>query len=250
MYEPLLARLSKKYHLVAPDYPGFGHSDAPDSKRFGYTFDHIAEVVDHFTTAVKLNSYVLYMEDYGGPVGFRLAVAHPERVRGIVIQNAVAHDDGLGAPWAARRAFWADRHAHEAAFREAFLSLTATQKRHLGSSPHPENIDPDLWTDELAFLSRPGEADLQTDLFYDYRTNVEAFPKWQEYLKKYHPPLLVVWGRYDQSFDVAEARAYSREVPTAEVHIIDAGHFAIDEKPDEVADLVGKFVAKIPSGTK
>jgi pimeloyl-ACP methyl ester carboxylesterase len=250
MYEPLFARLSQKYHLVAPDYPGFGHSDTPSTKQFAYTFDHIADVVDHFASAMSLTSYVLYMEDYGGPVGLRLAVAHPERVRGIIIQNAVAHNDGLGAPWVARRAFWADRLANEAAFRSAFVSLAATQKRHVGSSPHPESIDPDLWSDEAAFLSKPGEPDIQTDLFYDYRTNVEAFPRWQEYLKKYQPPLLVVWGRYDQSFDVAEANAYSREVPAAEVHIIDAGHFALDEKPDEVADLVAKFVANIPSGTK
>jgi pimeloyl-ACP methyl ester carboxylesterase len=194
MYEPLFARLSKKYHLVAPDYPGFGHSDAPDSKQFAYTFDHIADVIDHFTAAVKLKSYVLYVEDYGGPVGLRLAAAHPDRVRGIVVQNAVAHEDGLGTPWAARRAFWADRQAHEAAFREAFLSLAAIQKRHVGSSPHPENINPDLWTDEFAFLGKPGEADIQTDLFYDYRTNLEAFPKWQEYLKKYQPPLLAYGG--------------------------------------------------------
>lgn len=250
MYQPLFARLSKKYHLVAPDYPGFGHSDAPDNKQFSYTFDHIAEVMDHFAGAVDLKNYVLYLEDYGGPVGFRLATAHPERVRGIVVQNAVAHDDGLGAPWAARRAFWADRAANEAAFRAAFLSLAATQKRHLGSSPHPESIDPDLWTDEFAFLSRSGEADIQTDLFYDYRTNVEDFPAWQAYLKKYQPPVLVVWGKYDPSFDVAEAKAYSREVPGAEVHVIEAGHFAMDEKPDEVARLVDGFVAKLPGSAK
>jgi pimeloyl-ACP methyl ester carboxylesterase len=177
-------------------------------------------------------------------------VAHADRIRGIVIQNAVAHDDGLGAPWAARRAFWADRAANEAAFRASFLSLAATQKRHLGSSPHPENIDPDLWTDEFGFLSKPGEADIQTDLFYDYKSNVDAFPAWQAYLKKYQPPVLVVWGKYDQSFDVAEAKAYSREVPKADVHVIEAGHFATDEKPDEVSKLVGDFIAKLPHAGK
>ena len=210
----------------------------------------ISQVVDRFTDAVGVKTYVLYMEDYGGPVGFRLAVAHPDRVRGIVIQNTVAHDDGLGAPWAARWAFWADRPANEAAFRASFLSLAATQKRHLGSSPHPENIDPDLWTDEFAFLSKPGEGDIQTDLFYHYKTNVDAFPAWQDYLKKYQPPLLVVWGKYDPSFDVAEAKAYSREVPKADVHVIEAGHFALDEKADEVAGLVGTFLSKSKDGSK
>src|SRR6267154_313086 len=178
MFEPLLARLSGQFHLLAPDYPGFGHSDAPDPKAFAYTFDHIAEVMQHFTEAVGSSRYVLYMQDYGGPVGFRLAVAHPERVQGIIIQNAVAHDDGLGPRWNRMREFWADRAANEAGLRANFSSLAATRQRHIGSNPEPETIDPDRWTDEFAFLSRPGEDDIQIDLFYDYRTNVASYPAW------------------------------------------------------------------------
>jgi pimeloyl-ACP methyl ester carboxylesterase len=244
MYEPLLSRLSQRFHLVAPDYPGFGHSDAPDPKKFAYTFDHIAEVTQHVAEALGLARYSLYLQDYGGPVGFRLALAHPERVQALVIQNAVAHEDGLGPLWEKRREFWADRAPNEAALRENFLSLAATRQRHLGSSPNIDRYDPDLWTDELAFLSQPGQAEIQTDLFYDYRTNVASYPAWQAWLRQHQPATLVLWGRYDPSFQVAEAEAYRRDLPKAEIHILDAGHFALDEKPDEIAARVDVFLTR------
>jgi pimeloyl-ACP methyl ester carboxylesterase len=244
MYEPLLTRLSAYYHLVAPDYPGFGHSDAPGAKAFSYTFDHIAQVIEHFTEALGLDRYALFMQDYGGPVGFRLAIAHPERVRALIIQNAVAHDEGLGPLWQKRREFWANRAANEAGLRANFLSLATTKQRHVGSHPNPETFDPDRWTDEFAFLSRPGEADIQTDLFYDYRTNLANYLAWSAWLRLNQPPTLVVWGRYDPSFLVAEAAAYQRDLPRAEVHILDAGHFAVYEKPDEIAKLVGEFLGR------
>jgi pimeloyl-ACP methyl ester carboxylesterase len=152
MFEPLLTRLADNYHLVAPDYPGFGHSDWPDPKQFAYTFDHIASVMDDFTQALSLSHYTLYMQDYGGPVGFRMALAHPERVQTLIVQDAVAHNEGLGANWATRRAFWADRPAHEDELRKNLLSLAATRTRHIGDDPNPELYDPDLWTDEYAFL--------------------------------------------------------------------------------------------------
>ena len=244
MYDPLFARLAGQWHLIAPDYPGFGHSDAPDPKTFDYTFDHNADVIGRFTEAIGTRSYVLYLEDYGGPVGFRLALAHPERVQGLIIQNTVAHEDGLGLAWEARRQFWRDRPAHEAAFQKAFLSFETTRKRHIGSSPNAVNYNPDLWTDEFAFLSRPGETEIQTDLFYDYRTNEASFPAWQAWMKQTQPPTLVVWGRYDPSFETAEAEAYKRELPNAEVHVIDAGHFALDEKADDVAALIRDFLSR------
>jgi pimeloyl-ACP methyl ester carboxylesterase len=155
MFEPLFARLSDCYHLVAPDYPGFGHSDWPDPKQFNYTFDHIASVMDRFTEAMGLSRYTLYMQDYGEPVGSRMALAHPERVQALIVQDAVAHNEGLGAVWVPRRAFWADRAANEDTFRSGFLSLATTRTRHLGDDPNPDRYDPDLWTDELAFLSQP-----------------------------------------------------------------------------------------------
>ncbi len=246
MFEPLLHRLADRFHLIAPDYPGFGHSDAPDARSFAYTFDHIAAVMEHFTAALGLARYTLYMQDYGGPVGFRMALAHPERVDALIVQNAVAHDTGLGAIWKVRREFWKDRAAHESSLRENLLSLATTRGRHVGSDPNPERYDPDLWTDELAFLQKPGQADIQSDLFYDYRTNVAAYPTWQAWMREKQPRLLVVWGKYDPSFDLSEPEAYRRDVPTAEVHVLDAGHFALDTAADEIAALVRSFVASPP----
>jgi pimeloyl-ACP methyl ester carboxylesterase len=178
MFEPLFSRLSDRYHLVAPDYPGFGHSDWPDPKQFAYTFDHLAEVTNHFTEALGLSRLTFYMQDYGGPVGFRIALAHPERVHALIVQDAVAHNEGLGANWATRRAFRADRPAHEEALRKNLLSLATTKTRHIGDDPNVELYDSDLWTDEYAFLNAPGQAQIQSDLFYDYRTNVDAYTTW------------------------------------------------------------------------
>ncbi len=242
MFEPLFARLSDDFHLVAPDYPGFGHSDWPDPKKFSYTFDHCAEVMNRFTEALGLSHYTLYMQDYGGPVGFRMILAHPERVEALIIQDAVAHNEGLGANWKARRAFWADRKANEATLRTNLLSLDATRTRHIGTDPNTERYDPDLWTDEFRFLSQPGQADIQTEMFYDYRTNVESYPKWQAWMQEKQPPLLVIWGKYELSFDSEEPERYRKDVPSAEVHIVDGGHFALDTAADEIAPLVRRFV--------
>jgi pimeloyl-ACP methyl ester carboxylesterase len=242
MFRPLLTRLADNYHLVAPDYPGFGHSDWPDPKQFDYTFDHIATVMDGFTQALGLSSYTLYMQDYGGPVGFRMALAHPERVHALIVQDAVSHNEGLGANWATRRAFWADRPSHEDALRKNLLSFATTKTRHIGDDPNIELYDPDLWTDEYAFLNTQGQAQVQSDLFYDYRTNVDAYPKWQAWLEKTQPRLLVVWGMHDLSFDPGEPERYRKDVPTAEIHVLDAGHFALDTKADEIAGLVRNFM--------
>ncbi len=156
MFEPLFSRLSDRYHLVAPDYPGFGHSDWPDPKRFAYTFDHYAEIINHFTPALGLSRYTLYMQDYGGPVGFRMALAHSDRIEALIVQDAVAHNEGLGANWKTRRAFWTDRAANESALRTNLLSLQTTRTRHVGNDPNVDRYDPDLWTDEFAFLNQPG----------------------------------------------------------------------------------------------
>jgi pimeloyl-ACP methyl ester carboxylesterase len=242
MFEPLLARLSDQFHMIAPDYPGFGHSDAPDPKQFAYTFDHIAEIMNHFTEAVGISRYTLYMQDYGGPVGFRMALAHPDRVTSLIVQDAVAHNSGLGANWKTRRAFWEDRAAYESALRTNLLSLETTRTRHVGGDPNVERYDPDLWSDEFAFLNKPGQADIQSDLFYDYRTNVTAYPAWQAWMQKTQPRLLVIWGKYESSFDPSEPESYRRDVPKAEIHIVDGGHFALDTAADEIADLVRVFM--------
>ena len=242
MFEPLFTRLSDRFHLVAPDYPGFGHSDWPDAKAFAYTFDHYAEIMNRFTEELGLSRYSLYMQDYGGPVGFRMALAYPDRVESIIVQDAVAHNEGLGANWRTRRAFWADRVANESALRTNLLSLAATRTRHVGNDPNPERYDPDLWTDEFYFLNQPGQAEIQSDLFYDYRTNVGAYPKWQQWMREKQPRLLVLWGKYELSFDSGEPERYRQDVPTAEIHVLDAGHFALDTAADEIATLVQNFL--------
>jgi len=242
MFEPLFDRLADRYHLVAPDYPGFGHTDWPNPKEFAYTFDRYAEIMARFTEALAIPRYTLYMQDYGGPVGFRMVLTHPERVEGLIVQDAVAHNEGLGANWKTRRAFWADRKANESALRTNLLSLPTTRTRHLGCDPNVERYDPDLWTDEVAFLNQPGQIDIQTELFYDYHTNVESYPKWQAWMQEHQPRLLVLWGKYDLSFDPSEPEAYRRDVPKAEVHVLDAGHFALDTAADEIATLVRAFM--------
>jgi pimeloyl-ACP methyl ester carboxylesterase len=244
MFEPLFTQLSDHYHLVAPDYPGFGHSDWPDPKKFAYTFDRIAETMNHFSEALGLSRYTLYMQDYGGPVGFRMVVGHPDRIEALIVQNAVAHNEGLGAIWKTRRAFWADRAVNESTLRANLLSLATTRTRHVGSDPNVERYAPDLWTDEFAFLSQPGQMHIQSDLFYDYRTNVDSYPKWQAWMRERQPRLLVIWGKYDPSFDLSEPEAYRRDVPNAEAHVLDAGHFALDTNADEIAALISQFMKR------
>jgi len=245
MFQPLLTRLSDSYHLVAPDYPGYGHSEWPDPEEFAYTFDHIAAVMEDFTQAIGLTKYILYMQDYGGPVGFRMALAHSERVQALIVQDAVAHNQGLGTNWATRRAFWADRAKYEDALRTNLLSLATTKTRHVGDDPRVELYDPDLWTDEYAFLNAPGQAQIQSDLFYDYRTNVDLYPKWQAWMRTKQPRLLVLWGKHDLSFDPGEPERYRNDVPDAEVYVLDAGHFALDTKADAIANLMRRFVESV-----
>ncbi len=244
MFATLIPLLADKYHLVAPDYPGFGLSGSASPSQYAYTFDHLANTVEKLTEALNLSHYSLYLQDYGGPVGFRLALAHPERVEAIIIQNAVASEDGLGPAWDVRKAFWKDRSTYEQKVIPAFLSFEVTKGRHLGSSPNIDRYDPHLWIDEFAHLSQPGQYEIQSDLFYDYQTNVASYPAWQEWMRKAQPPMLVVWGKYDPSFAIGGAPAYKRDVPAAEIHILDAGHFALDEKADEIAQLMRGFLGK------
>ena len=242
MFGTLFPLLSAHYHLIALDYPGFGYSDAPDPTGFAYTFDHLAAIVDSFTVVMGLKQYSLYLQDYGGPIGFRLILAHPERLQHIIIQNAVSHPEGLSPLWEIRKAFWRDRAAHEAELRANFTSFEATRQRHIGNSPHPERIDPDTYTNEYAFLTRSGMVQIQLDLFYDYQTNVASYPCYQQWLREHQPRLLVLWGKYDPSFVVAGAEAYKKDVPDCKVVLLDAGHFAIDEAREQIATEILEFL--------
>jgi pimeloyl-ACP methyl ester carboxylesterase len=242
-WDPLLPLLADRYHLIAPDYPGFGHSDAPPPGQYTYTFDTLASTIAGLISQLGIAQYTLFMQDYGGPVGFRMALAHPERVNALIVQNANAYTEGLGAKWRGIAQYWADPAAHPEQVA-AFMSFEAAKQRHLGTSPNPERYNPDTWTDEYAILARPGQREIQAALLYDYRTNVASYPAWQAWMRDHPLPTLVLWGRYDPSFIVPGADAYLRDMPKAELHILDAGHFALDEATDEVAGLTRDFLAR------
>jgi pimeloyl-ACP methyl ester carboxylesterase len=241
-YGGLIRALARRYHVIAPDYLGFGHSDAPAADEFPYTFDRLADAVAGLLDQMGLDRYSMYLHDYGGPIGFRIALAEPERVEGLIIQNAVAHVEGLSDEWKVRKAFWEDRTRYEEELRQALLSADVVRRRHTAGARRSERVDPETWSEELAFLRRPGMDRIQLDLMYDYRSNVAAYPKWQAYLRQRQPPSLLVWGRHDPLFTVAGALAFGRELPEADIHLLNAGHFALEEEGDLIADLVLRFL--------
>jgi pimeloyl-ACP methyl ester carboxylesterase len=242
-FDTLLPLLATRYHLIAPDFPGFGHSDAPSPSSYTYTFDHLAETTNGLLEQLGIGRYSLFLHDYGGPVGFRIMLAHPERLQALIISNANAYREGLGAKWAAIAQYWADREAHSGVV-DTFMSLAATEQRHTLGTSHLERYNPDTWTDEFVHLTRPGQRKIQADLLYDYRTNVASYPAWQAWLRQHKPPTLVAWGANDPSFIAAGAEAFRRDLPDAEIHLLDAGHFALDEKNDEIAALILAFMAR------
>ena len=242
-FDTLIPLLATRYHLIVPDFPGFGQSDAPPPSSYTYTFDNLASTISRLLEQLKINEYTFYLHDYGGPIGLRIISAHPERLSALILQNANVYEEGLGAKWSSIAQFWADPKAHPEVF-DAFVSLAATEQRHTLGTSHPERYNPDTWTDEYAHLSRPGQRASQADLLYDYRTNVASYPAWHAWLREHKPPTLIVWGRNDPSFVAAGAEAFKCDLPDAEIHLLEAGHFALDEKNDEIASLIVAFLAK------
>ncbi len=246
-YAPLMARLADRVHVVAPDYPGFGHSSAPisshDGGRFAYTFDHLAEVTEGFLDAVGVKRFFVYVFDFGAPVGFRIATRHPGRIRGVIAQNGNAYEAGLGPNMQPVVNPGPDRHAFNEQVK-AVLSLDATRGQHLDGVRDAERVDPDTWTLDQHWMDQPGRGPIMLDLLYDYHSNVALYPRWQEWLRKSHPPVLLPWGRNDLFFPAAGARAYLADVPDAELHLLDTGHFALDDHLVEIAGLVSDFIAR------
>jgi pimeloyl-ACP methyl ester carboxylesterase len=242
-FDTLIPLLAGRYHLVAPDFPGFGQSDAPAPSSYTYTFDQLAKTTSALLEQLGINEYSLYLHDYGGPVGFRILQAHPQRLQALIIQNANVYKEGLGAKWTGIAQYWADPKAYPEVL-DAFTSLKAAEQRHTLGSTHPERYNPDTWTDEFTHLSKPGQREIQGDLLYDYRTNVDSYPGWQAWLREHKPPTLVVWGANDPSFIAAGAEAFKRDLPNAQIHLLDAGHFALDEKNDEIAALILEFLRR------
>jgi pimeloyl-ACP methyl ester carboxylesterase len=244
MWNRLIPSLAPEYHVIAPDYPGFGLSDAPHPDSFEYTFQNIAIIIAALMHQIGAERYALVMQDYGGPVGFRMALAEPGRISAMVAQNIAAYDAALGPVWDARKAFWSAPQANHDALEKNLLSIEAAQSRHIGASVHPELYDPNMWQDEASMLSRPGMGEIHTTLFYDYRNNVADYPLWQAWLRNTQPPLLVTWGRYDKSFTPAGSQGFAKDNPNTETHILDAGHFPLDEAPDQVRALTLDFLRR------
>jgi pimeloyl-ACP methyl ester carboxylesterase len=245
MWQPLLEELSEEYHVIAPDYVGFGHSSQPPAESFNYTFDLLADIIDLCISSLHLEKFVLVMQDYGGPIGMRIAEKNPKKIQAIIVQNAVAHQEGLSPLWETRKAFWAEKEQYYDAVKKNFISFEATKQRHIGETPTPEKIDPDTYTDEYLFLNQPGMADIQMHLFYDYQNNVKSYPRWQAWLQQHQPKMQVIWGKYDPSFTVAGAWKYKEDVPQAEIHIVEGGHFALDEAKAEMLALMKDFLARV-----
>jgi pimeloyl-ACP methyl ester carboxylesterase len=239
-YEQLIGRLADRYHLVAPDYPGFGRSPALAGET---TFDRLAAVIDTFTQAKGLERFSVYMFDFGAPVGFRLATRHPERIEALVIQNGNAYEDGLGPNMQALKPYWADRAGNESAIR-ALLQLNVTRSQYVDGVPDPVTVNPDLWELDQRYMDLPGRDRVMLDLLFDYQSNVALYPSWHEYLRTQQPPALLAWGRNDAFFPEAGALAYLQELPEAELHLLDTGHFATATHSEEIAELVGAFMAR------
>lgn len=243
-YRGLIDRLSDKYRVIAPDLPGFGFSDAPEAKSFGYTFEHLAEVMESFTDALKLTRYAVYVFDYGAPVGFRLAVSRPERVVAVISQNGNAYEEGLSEGWNPIRAYWQDPTEENRGNLRAFLKADTTKFQYTHGEPDASLIAPESFTLDQHFLDRPGNDEIQLDLFGDYQSNVALYPKFQEYLRTSRPAVLAVWGKNDPFFLPAGAEAFRRDVPDAEVHLIEAGHFVLEAHLDEVAGILREFLGR------
>ncbi|HVY83155.1 MAG TPA: alpha/beta hydrolase [Steroidobacteraceae bacterium] len=246
MFRDLMAELDGDFRLIAPDYPGFGYSDAPSPQAFAYTFDHLADVVEKFTEALSLQKYGLYMQDFGGPVGFRLASRHPQKVSFLILQNANAYEEGLPESfWALPRELWrAPSAANFQKIRAAAMSDEALEWNYTHGVRNPEWISPDSWILQRALLSEPGRKEIMLALLYDYRSNPPRYAEWQSYFRKHQPPTLITWGKNDAIFPAAGAQAYLRDLPKAELHLLDTGHFALEDHAREIAALIRDFHAR------
>ncbi|HYX38803.1 MAG TPA: alpha/beta hydrolase [Oligoflexus sp.] len=246
MFRNLIPMLSSEYRLIAPDYPGYGHSSMPAHDSFAYTFDNLARVIDEFTDTIGLSKYALYVQDYGAPVGYRLAHKHPERITAIVVQNGNAYEEGIDNPfWDLMKAYWQEPHNRER--REALrklLTYDATRWQYTHGVPNVELVSPDGAAHDQFLLDRKGNDEIQLDLFLSYGSNPPLYPAWQEYFRTYQPPMLIAWGRNDQIFPPDGAEPYKRDLKTLEFHLLDAGHFALETEGKTIARLMRAFFAR------
>jgi pimeloyl-ACP methyl ester carboxylesterase len=238
MFRNLIPQLATRYRVVAPDFPGFGHSSMPSRSEFAYTFESLAAVMDRFTQILGLSRYSLYVMDYGAPVGYRLALAHPERVTSLIVQNGNAYDDGLRDFWFPIKKYWSEPTPENRNALRALLRPEATKWQYNDGVTDPSLLDPNAWIVDQAGLDRPGNDEIQLDLFYDYRTNVPLYPDFQAFFRAKQPPALIVWGKNDTIFPAEGATPYLRDLPNAELHLLDTGHFALETHGAEIAQLI------------
>ncbi len=244
MFRELIPALADEYHVVAPDYPGFGYSSMPSVEEFEYTFDNLANVIEKFVEKVGLNKFSVYLMDYGAPVGFRLAAKHPERVQALIIQNGNAYEEGIDNDfWKPIKAYWKDRTKEQESNLRPLLTLDATKWQYTHGVRNLETISPDTWSHVQPLLDRPGNQEIQLALFYSYGSNPPLYPEWQDYLRKHQPPTLIVWGKNDAIFPAAGAYPYKRDLNRLEFHLLDTGHFALEEDGATIAKLIRNFLA-------
>ncbi|TMR94966.1 alpha/beta fold hydrolase [Nonomuraea basaltis] len=244
-YQELMAELSDEFHLIAPDYPGFGHSSAPAAEEWDYTFDHLADVVDRLLDTLGVSKYAIYVHDYGAPVGFRLALRHPERITGIVTQNGNAYEEGLTGFWEPFKKAWADPSEQNTAALLGYYTKEVTRWQYTHGVRDASLVNPDKAALDQAVLDRPGSHAIQLALFLDYATNPPQYPRWQEYLRTRQPPLLAVWGRHDEIFGPDGALAFARDLKDARIQLLDAGHFALETRGAQLAALVRDFLRRL-----
>jgi pimeloyl-ACP methyl ester carboxylesterase len=243
MYRNLISALSDQFHCIAPDYPGFGNSSMPTVDEFNYTFDSLADVIEKFVQKAGLEKYSLYLQDYGAPVGYRLTVKHPERVQALIVQNGNAYEEGLREFWLPFKAYWRDRSEANAEALTKFLTLEATMWQYVHGVRKVESISPDNWLLDQRLLDCPGNKDIQLQLFYDYGSNPPLYAQWQAYFRKYQPPTLLVWGQNDYIFPAEGAYPYKRDLKNIEFHLLNTGHFALEEDCDVIAGHIRRFLA-------
>ncbi|MHC5761705.1 alpha/beta fold hydrolase [Nostoc sp.] len=242
MFRNLISALSDRFHLVAPDYPGYGNSSMPTVNEFDYTFDNLAEIVEKFIAAIDLKKYSLYVMDYGAPIGYRIAAKYPERVEALIVQNGNAYEEGLREFWNPIKAYWQDRSPENADKLKHLVNLEATKWQYTNGVRNLEAISPDTWNMDQLFLDRPRNDEIQLALLYSYGTNPPLYPQWQEYFRKYQPPTLIVWGKNDYIFPPEGAHPYKRDLKDVELHLLDTGHFALEEEGDAIADHICRFL--------
>lgn len=244
MFRNLIPELARNYHVIAPDYPGFGSSGNPDHQQYAYTFDKFAELIDKLLIALGVDKYAIYVFDYGAPVGFRLFMKHPNKITAIISQNGNAYEEGLGKFWDTIRAYWKTPSKKEREAIRWLTTLKATRWQYENGvrKEDQSKVGPDGWQHDQSLMDRPGNSDIQLDILYDYRTNLPLYPKWQEAFRKYKPALLAVWGKNDEIFISPGAEAYLRDLPDAEIHMLDTGHFAIETHAKEISEFIIDFL--------